>query len=555
MRRTSTPKLFPSYFVRASRVFVHVMLAEKASITSMHENRIPCLFAHLQGTLMTATTSGSGTSTPVITGTSFNDVIDLASYPLPVEIQGLGGNDSLTGTSFGDRLYGGDGEDRLYGGDGNDILDGGTGADHLWGDSGNDQLSGGDGNDELYGGEGYDVLTGGTGADTLYGGAGNDALYVDKSDVDISGGIGYDTVYVTSTDGITLNVGTTGAERFVGNAGVDLLSASTATWAVTLEGGAGNDTLTGGAGADTLIGGDGDDRLYFDSADIVVSGGAGYDRAFVTDAAGASVNFAASQIEEVSGGAGADVLDGSGATWAVQMAGGAGADTLIGGTGNDWLYVDHADVVVRGGAGFDKVIVRDAVGTTVNLGAGQIEEAYGDVGADVLDASSATWNVQLTGGTGADTLIGGAGDDRLYFDSADIVVSGGAGYDRAFVTDAAGASVNFAASQIEEVSGSAGADVLDGSGATWAVQMAGSAGADTLIGGTGNDWLYVDHADVVVRGGAGFDKVIVRDTVGTTVNLGAGQIEEAYGDVGADVLDASSATWNVQLTGGPETTP
>ena len=113
---------------------------------------------------------------------------------------------------------------------------------------------------------------------------------------------------------------------------------------------------------------------------------------------------------------------------------------------------------------------RNAGGATVNVGAGQIEEAYGDAGADVLDALGATWSVALAGAAGADTLIGGAGDDWIYFDGADAVVSGGAGYDRVFVRDAGGATLNLGAGQIEEATGDAGVDVLNASGTTWNVK-------------------------------------------------------------------------------------
>ena len=130
---------------------------------------------------MTTATSGSVATPLIYVNTSSDDVVDLTSSSLPVEIYGLGGNDTMIGSLYNDRLYGGDGDDQLYGGEGNDIL------------------------------------IGGSGTDALYGGEGNDTLYVDKADVDISGGTGYDTVYVTNTDGIDLNVGITGAERFVGN--------------------------------------------------------------------------------------------------------------------------------------------------------------------------------------------------------------------------------------------------------------------------------------------------------------------------------------------------
>lgn len=63
-------------------------------------------------------------------------------------LNGLGGNDVLSGGTGNDQLYGGDDADSLAGGDGNDILNGGTG------------------HDVMLGGHDEDVLTGGTGIDT-----------------------------------------------------------------------------------------------------------------------------------------------------------------------------------------------------------------------------------------------------------------------------------------------------------------------------------------------------------------------------------------------------
>ena len=67
----------------------------------------------------------------------------------------------------------------------------------------------------------------------------------------------------------------------------------------------------------------------------------------------------------LAGGDGADILRG-----------GAGSDILDGGAGNDSLFIDRADTVVSGGAGTTQVFISDAGGATVNLGAGEIEEAY-----------------------------------------------------------------------------------------------------------------------------------------------------------------------------------
>jgi Tol biopolymer transport system component len=73
-------------------------------------------------------------------------------------INGIPGNDNVTGTSD------------------NDIINGLEGDDVLTGLRANDVLNGNDGNDILYGGKGSDTLNGGLRNDTLEGGAGNDVF-------------------------------------------------------------------------------------------------------------------------------------------------------------------------------------------------------------------------------------------------------------------------------------------------------------------------------------------------------------------------------------------
>jgi Ca2+-binding RTX toxin-like protein len=75
-------------------------------------------------------------------------------------IRGGNGNDRLYGQDGADHLYGGDGDDHLYGGDGNDILDGGPGTDTEKGEKDNDTLRGGQGpNNTLIGGPGSNTAS------------------------------------------------------------------------------------------------------------------------------------------------------------------------------------------------------------------------------------------------------------------------------------------------------------------------------------------------------------------------------------------------------------
>jgi Ca2+-binding RTX toxin-like protein len=118
-----------------------------------------------------------------VTGSSGNDTIDCGGAEPGKTINGLGGDDTVTGTKFVDTINGGDGNDTLTGAIGDDLITGGLGNDTATGSAGNDTLYGGAGNDTLTGSEGNDTLNGEANDDTLTGGVGNDT---------INGGIGLD---------------------------------------------------------------------------------------------------------------------------------------------------------------------------------------------------------------------------------------------------------------------------------------------------------------------------------------------------------------------------
>jgi len=118
-----------------------------------------------------------------ITLTDATNIVSYGNYDRAVIIDGLGGGDRITGTSFNDTLDGGAGHDQLFGGAGADTIIGGAGTDWLKGDAGNDEISGGAGTDGIRGDAGDDFLDGGAGSDDLRGGAGDDIL---------NGGVGRD---------------------------------------------------------------------------------------------------------------------------------------------------------------------------------------------------------------------------------------------------------------------------------------------------------------------------------------------------------------------------
>jgi serralysin len=224
-----------------------------------------------------------------------------------------------------------------------------------------------------------------------------------------------------------------------------------------LYGGGGKDQLFGGVGDDLLVagddpagltqvfndpfglgealfGGDGNDRIYGGNSDSQINGDAGDDRVF----GGTGLTF-------VRGGDGNDYLVGASGTFpgfggslsAGGIAGGAGNDTLIsavsnatytGDSGDDRYSINHAvrQLTEATGGGTDLVV------TTVSLdltNSGEIERITVAATTGLSITGTATANI-ITANLGADTLNGGAGDDRMAGQDGADVLNGGLGNDR-----------------------------------------------------------------------------------------------------------------------------
>ena len=141
-------------------------------------------------------------------------------------------------------------------------------------------------------------------------------------------------------------------------------------------------------------------------------------------------------------------------------------------------------------------------------------------------------------GTGlSDTVVGGAGNDRLFGMSGDDVVLGGSGQDTLY--------------------GNNGADTIFGDGGN--DTLSGGAGADTLVGGTGTNTLDGgDGVDTAVYEGSYLDYVIsfsvsgitVKSPDGTTVNDSLTGIERIrFGSdlYEVDALQSASAAGTVPV--------
>lgn len=182
----------------------------------------------------------------VLIGSGGDNVIVASGFRTgSVKLNGLGGNDTLIGTSFDDSLDGGDGIDTIKQ----------SAATNL-------TLA-----DSRLLGSGDDVLNSIERAElTVFGAIGR---VVDASSfsgrVTIKGGDGADTILGSQGSGLLLGNG--GNDSIIGGRSSD-----------TILGGNGNDQLSGGADADTLIGGLGDDTLDGGDGTDRLAGGTGSNR-------------------------------------------------------------------------------------------------------------------------------------------------------------------------------------------------------------------------------------------------------------------------------------
>jgi Ca2+-binding RTX toxin-like protein len=406
----------------------------------------------------------------------------------------------------------------LFGGAGNDTLTGGSGNDLLFGQAGNDTLLGKGGNDFLFGGDGNDTLIGGTGDDQVFGEAGNDRMIWNPGEgTDLNeGGDGIDTVEVNGGNGaenftvtpngtrvrfdrispapFSLDIGTSENLVVNMNGGDDTFTASNGLApliALTVDGGAGNDTITGGDGNDVLMGGDGNDIIIGGRGSDRMIGGAG-DDVFVWNPGDGS--------DVIEGQAGHDTMQFNGANVNEKIDLSANGSRLlftrdVANIVMDVNGVEQVNFTARGGD--DTITVGDLSATSVtavNIDlSGTPGSGTGDGQADSVIVNGTATNdvVQITGSGTSYTFAG------LH---ATVNVQGSEGANDALVVNALGGndSVNAAGLQ-------AGVVQLTVDGGSGADRIVGSDGADRLVGGAGDDQIEGGRGNDAMFGGDGND--------------------------------------------------
>ena len=400
-------------------------------------------------------------------------------------IDGRDGNDTLVGGSGKDWIRGGIGDDDLSGLAGDDFLVGDAGNDILRGGNGNDQLSGGNGNDVLIGGDGDDVLNGDGDNDVLVGGIGNDTLDGGTGSNEIYGGTGND-IYIVSNAGDSII-------EFA-NEGIDEIRTALAalTLASNVENlgytgaatflGIGNalgNAITGGAGRDQLAGLDGNDTLDGGSMaagqEDVLLGGLGND-IYVTALRGTSiVEYANEGIDEVRASSSVFVLPAN-----VENLTYTGSGGFIG-------FGNALDNVITGGTGADG-LVGDAGNDTIDGGAGAANELIGGTGNDIYIVRAGGDTIIEFANEGTDTVQTALTSYTLRPNVENLVYTGG------------GSFAGVGSAENNAITGGAGADTL--SGLDGNDILTGGASADLLIGGNGADQFRY------LGGETGYDRII-----------------------------------------------
>ena len=277
-----------------------------------------------------------------------------------------------------------------------------------------------------------------------------------------------------------------------------------------INGGLGDDRLFGGGGNDTLIGGDGNDALDGGSGTNSLAGGAG-DDTYV-------VNSAADTVNETAAGGLDTVLASVSYTLTANVENLTLTGKNINGTGNTLANLiiggDGANVLDGGSAGADTLVGGQGDDTYIVSHAGVTVTEAINAGTDTVSTVLTTYtleaNVENLIYTGASAFTGnGNGLDNL--------LTGGSGVDTLYGND--------------------GNDTLNG----------GSAGADILMGGLGDDTYVVSHAGMTVSEAA----LAGTDTVSTTLaSYALGLNLENLTYVGANAFTGTGNAQDNVITGG-----
>jgi Ca2+-binding RTX toxin-like protein len=432
------------------------------------------------------------------------------------------------------------------------IITTGSGADIVTGGAFRDVITTGLGNDSVDGGAGNDSISGGEGNDTLIGGSDDDTIVAAGTDL-IDGGDGNDVVQV----GAALGRSSMDLATIALGAGVNRVNftatATTANATITATGGVYDILIDSGFTA-TMT------PTQFSGAFLVngVAGGGAENITFSTNGtinASAATNITGITLSAGTAGTGSNTLTiGTGTT---SVVGAAGNDTIDAASGA--VAEALLEGTITGNAGTADTV--NVTGNTANTnGANDIVIAATVTGVEVINFSQTTANIDLTTNTANAGTTGTLTINATGLTTGRLLFNGAAETDGGVYVVNAGSSVTDSTGADTLIGGSGNDVFYAGNGAN---VFTGNAGADSITGGTGVDTVYADNAgtkqvSTFTVAAAGDGQVLAGDIFTVTI---AGftssytmTIANVAGNAAADVLAASTGlaaaiNANTNLTG------
>ncbi|MGJ0359846.1 hypothetical protein NG785_09320 [Aliarcobacter cryaerophilus] len=446
-------------------------------------------------------------------------------------IHGYGGNDTIWAMGGNDSIYGGDGRDTIFGVSGNNLLEGG--AD-------NDLIFGGTGNDIIYGQAGDDTIYGKSGNNSLYGGDNDDIIYAGKGLDIIDGGDGIDTLRFDGAEQrVVVNLGadtltydtnqTLATNRFINSWKIGGANqVGTATNIENVDGTSYNDTIRGNDLRNIIKTGSGDDYIIASLGNDEIHGG---DH---TANKGDWVDFSFITTQS---GVKVDILTQNNATF---NSNGTdynqtlfGIENIIGTSQDD--YIKGSDAISNtliGGAGNDKI-----------YGVGGANHLYGGVGNDTI--YSGIGNDYIHGGDDNNTVdyTDRHSSSNVRVNLSDTSKSHNSGTVTATMTGSTSGMTDTLVN-IQNVNTGGGDDTIWGNNENNIINS--GAGNDVIYGIGGNNTIYAGSAADTIYGGTGVDSIFGEE--GNDYIFASAGADIIDGGANSDLVDYSSSSTGINLT-------
>ncbi|MBC1253909.1 hypothetical protein GNE54_00490, partial [Trichormus variabilis V5] len=413
---------------------------------------------------------------------------------------------------------------------------------------------------------------------------------------------------VNDANGTVNGLTFTNVHNLRGGSDIDTFNIQSATNAITIDAGAGDDQIKIGnltpnlggtvnniTGALTITGGEGNDQLTIDdSGDTAASTGT-LTATTITGLSPSSITYGTVEtlnvnlgsgannftvqgttaVTTIIGGSGDDIIDASASSQAITIFGNAGNDRITGGAGNDRLDTGTGQDFVIGGAGNDFITVQGTSGggTTVLGGLGddriEIGTPLADAGRVGRTLNNLLAGLTINGEAGVDTLgvyddfdtiantgsitfnnilgLGMAASGLFYIGIENLTVELGDGANSFTVQ-------NTNPNATTTITGGSGVDTINVQTINSVTTINGDAGNDVInVVSPGAPTVNTIAAGLTINGGADTDTITINDSGDTAANTGTLTSTTITGLSPATITYGTAETLNINLGAGADT--